>query len=137
MPVTVEELIEEILLGAPESAPYLLDESEMLLEKIRRKERVYFIQNTRTKHIKIGYTTDVRRRFRTMCSDNVDGLVLLGRVKGERKLEAALHRKFKEHRHRKTEWFRPAEEILQYIQENKMYRRKPIGKPPDRLESDS
>lgn len=58
-----------------------------------------------------------------MQIDNCMEVKLIGKMKGSYDLETKLHRRFKQYRKR-GEWFNPAPELLEYIANNKMYRRK-------------
>jgi len=75
---------------------------------------VYFIQDTGTGHIKIGWSKGVEDRLRTLQQANPSELLLLRSVNGGRKEEAGFHRKFQRLRVR-GEWFRPTPELLDFI----------------------
>lgn len=66
-------------------------------------------------HIKIGRTTDLDVRLKSLQCSNPHELVLLGYL--EKDVESILHRKFSEHKVR-GEWFSPHPDILSYIKEN-------------------
>lgn len=59
--------------------------------------------------IKIGYTTNVQRRMAEL------GTTLLVAIPGSRDLEAALHRRFRQHRIA-YEWFGPTPELLDFVE---------------------
>lgn len=83
---------------------------------------VYFAQSE-DGYIKIGCTQNLKSRIRHIQIYNHMKIKLIGKMKGGRDLEVKLHRKFKQYRKR-GEWFNPATELLEYIANNKMYRRK-------------
>jgi integrase len=75
---------------------------------------IYFIQNTRTKSIKVGYALDPEKRLRHLQVASADPLVLLGVVPGEVADEKRLQRKFMDHQER-GEWFRPGADLVAFI----------------------
>lgn len=76
---------------------------------------VYFIQNRRSKAVKIGFSWDPEARLKQLQTGSDDALVLLGTTFGFRDSEAVFHRKFAEHR-TSGEWFDPDPELLQDIE---------------------
>lgn len=78
------------------------------------EKSVYFIKSKQTNLIKIGYATNVFERIKQLSSGNTDRLILLKEIKGGRKKEAELHKKFSNHR-KGGEWFYPDQEILDFI----------------------
>jgi hypothetical protein len=80
---------------------------------------IYFLQDSRTFEIKIGYTgaADARMRLGTLQTGNPAGLVLLLLMDGERAQETALHHRFAR-AHVRGEWFQPVPELLQAILHN-------------------
>lgn len=77
---------------------------------------VYFIQSGDGGPIKIGYSTNVAVRLADLQTASPHDLTLLASLPGGPKLEKVIHRGFDEHRI-KGEWFRPAEDLLTFIEE--------------------
>lgn len=75
---------------------------------------VYFIQDSGTRRIKIGYAEDVVRRMATLQTGASSRLVLLLVVPGDGRLERRLHKRFARSR-RRGEWFRPDPEVLRFM----------------------
>ncbi|MEU2851768.1 GIY-YIG nuclease family protein [Streptomyces syringium] len=73
---------------------------------------VYFIRNGN--RVKIGTTTDLRRRIRTLALRS-EHVVLIER--GGRELEREFHERFAKYRDGKTEWFRDVGTLNAYIAE--------------------
>lgn len=117
MPVTVEELNEACSLK-----PGFVQGAFCQIPYMRKPSYVYFAQSE-DGFIKIGCTRLVNTRLRIMQVDNCMEIKQIGKMKGGRELESELHKKFKEYRKR-GEWFNPVPELLEYIANNKMYRRK-------------
>jgi len=72
---------------------------------------VYFIQRGETGPIKIGVSTNVAGRLRTLEARFSEPLVLLGTLPGGADLEQALHARFRDQRI-EGEWFRPSPELF-------------------------
>jgi hypothetical protein len=69
-------------------------------------EDVYFIRNPHTGLIKVGYSSQVDVRFRTLCHIERAPLELLGSIPGDRFREQRFHKAmaaFRDH----GEWFHP------------------------------
>ncbi len=80
-----------------------------------REGFVYFIQNKRTKHIKIGKClNEPRWRVKELQTGSVDQLILLGVTPGASR-ERELHRRFADQRH-SGEWFKPSPDLIAFIQ---------------------
>lgn len=78
---------------------------------------VYFFQ-AHTGEIKIGYSDDIERRFRSLSGANPRPITCLGVIPNfTTKDETKLHHKFSAFRIQ-YEWFSPAIEILHYISHN-------------------
>jgi hypothetical protein len=77
-------------------------------------EVVYFIRAGDA--IKIGYTTNLAARKRSLETASAVPLELLGAIPGDRREEARLHRDWW-HLHIRGEWFQADEELLRYIRE--------------------
>lgn len=77
---------------------------------------VYFVQAGPDGPIKIGITTALDSRLRTLQTGSPRRLRLLHTESGGRQRELAFHRRWARHRLRGDgEWFHPAPEILAYI----------------------
>jgi hypothetical protein len=76
---------------------------------------IYFAQPVDGGPIKIGHAVDVKRRVVALQSWYGRRLAILAEIEGDRKLEAALHKKFDHLRLGTTEQFRPEPELLDYI----------------------
>lgn len=73
---------------------------------------VYFIKSDGL--IKIGFSTNLKKRLQTYATHNAFDVDLLGTIPGEQSLEKELHAKFRQFRvHR--EWFRFVQEIQDYL----------------------
>jgi len=92
---------------------------------------IYFIQDTGSTLIKIGYTgDDASKRLRALQTGCPSGLQLLHIEDGEAADESRLHQTFAAFRER-GEWFRPAPLILAYIIESaKRHPISPIKEDP-------
>lgn len=77
---------------------------------------VYFIQAS-SGPIKIGVAVDVAARLAELQIGSHESLNLLGVVTGDAAREGELHGMFSSLRIR-GEWFRPADELLEFIREN-------------------
>lgn len=82
--------------------------------KDHEEKSVYFIKSKHTNLIKIGYATNTFDRIKQLSAGNTDRLILLKEIKGGKKKESELHKKFSKHR-KEGEWFYPAQEILDFI----------------------
>ena len=92
---------------------------KFLAENLRRfppnqKGWVYFIQDTASDLIKIGFSKDVGRRFAALQQSCPTELVLLTAVPGTVKKERALHEYFAESRVR-GEWFEESGDLCELI----------------------
>ena len=77
---------------------------------------IYFIQNTETKHIKIGYSDNVRNRLSSLQTTSPHELAILTICEGGIEVEKELHDKFNNY-YVRGEWFNPSEELISYINE--------------------
>lgn len=82
----------------------------------RLKTLIYFIQNKETKNIKIGYSVNTLNRLSSGQSFSAEDLILLVEIEGVTKDEKALHKRFS-HLRIKREWFKPGQDLLEYIDE--------------------
>lgn len=87
------------------------------LKTFPRGKCIYFIQawNDSSGLLKIGYTTDMPARFKTIQNNSPVELDVLFCMKATRTYERQLHRIFKKHRQH-GEWFTPAPQILECIE---------------------
>jgi hypothetical protein len=76
---------------------------------------IYFIQPTDGGAIKIGFTDDLGQRIKALESHYGCSLALLHAMPGGRDVERELHGRFSRLRLGKTEQFRPAAELLAFI----------------------
>ena len=77
---------------------------------------VYFIRNTVTSAIKIGFATYPTWRLKQLQTATPDRLELVGAVAGSKSYEAELHRRFSRHR-LGGEWFSKNDELDRFIEE--------------------
>ncbi len=75
---------------------------------------IYFLQDSGTHAIKIGYAISPVERAATLQTGNVSKLELLLEIDGDRRDEAGLHRRFANDRVA-GEWFKPSPELLKLI----------------------
>jgi hypothetical protein len=76
---------------------------------------VYFIQCCETELIKIGISTQLLKRLRTLQASSAPRLRVLGIHRGGIIEETRLHYQFS-HLHDHGEWFKPGDDLLSYIQ---------------------
>ena len=79
---------------------------------------IYFI--TDTINIKIGYTKNsIEKRLQQLQTSCSNKLYILGWIEGDIELEKELHKKFSSSRIRYNgEWFKPTDDLLEYININ-------------------
>ncbi len=77
-------------------------------------KEIYFIQGKTTGLIKIGQSSNVKRRLKDMQAGSPDVLVLLGTATFARIREGLIHRAFKTGLAH-GEWFKPGERLLEFI----------------------
>lgn len=75
---------------------------------------IYFIQDTETLAIKIGFTSDPTARIAALQTGNSSCLKILMVTPGERSDEADLHQRFAASRIA-GEWFRPSTDLIQML----------------------
>jgi hypothetical protein len=75
---------------------------------------IYFVQNTETKLVKIGYSTRHSIRLAEIEKEEGSPLKGLGALSGERDKEKELHRRF-EHLRPHGEWFHHEEDLETFI----------------------
>jgi len=88
--------------------------AEWKFEESKRYGKIYFIQGELTKLIKIGFTSDLKKRLESFEYCSPDKLILLGFMPGDEKMEAKLHNTFKRYHHH-GEWFRPNKKLFEFI----------------------
>lgn len=77
---------------------------------------VYFLRESGVGAIKIGTSTNVALRVRSISRDMPHEVTLLATMPGGHQVEALLLAFFK-HARIRGEWFRPVPELLEYIEE--------------------
>lgn len=99
----------------------LLLDLESVIAQARRddadadpRNRVYFIQESGIGAIKIGMSKHARKRATELQYSMPHTVVLLATVGGGCGVEHALHTLFA-HAYIRNEWFRPVDELLEYI----------------------
>lgn len=95
--------------------PEILPDPPHEKRSIPRGHVVYFVRAGVNGRIKIGTTSSIARRIEGLNSHNPEPVELLATVRGDRRLEQALHEKFAAYRLH-HEWFEPAPELLTYIE---------------------
>ena len=77
---------------------------------------IYFIQQSKSGAIKIGYTSadDVKKRLATLQTDSAENLHVIGVMEGDQKQEKLLHQLFKPY-HMRGEWFESNPKLYMYI----------------------
>lgn len=75
---------------------------------------IYFIQDNRTREIKIGISTDPPQRLKELQTAHASELLLIAVMDGTRVQEQALHQLFTRKR---GEWFEPSRDLLAFIRE--------------------
>lgn len=84
-----------------------------------REDIVYFILDSYSNSVKIGYSTikGLKKRVENLQIGTPYELKLLGIVWGDKKIEKELHKKFKHSRIR-GEWFHYTQELEEYLNES-------------------
>lgn len=84
-----------------------------------KEEVIYFILDTYSNAVKIGYTTikGLRRRLQTLQTGTPYELRLLGALWGDRLTEKQIHNMFKPS-HIRGEWFNYSKELEDFISES-------------------
>jgi len=80
---------------------------------------VYFVQEVESGAIKIGWSSNLRKRVLALQAYSPNKLKLLAAFEGTLDTEKKVHESFKEYRIR-GEWFRPEKELLDLIEKNKL-----------------
>lgn len=76
---------------------------------------VYFVKCEDTRHVKIGYSDNIRRRLVTLRISSPSHLHFIGWIDGDRSIETELHRRFADDRVR-GEWFKDSEALQSVYQ---------------------
>lgn len=98
---------------------------------------IYFLQPTDGGAIKIGFTEDLDARRRQLERHYGCPLAILATMPGGREEEAEIHERFDELRLGRTEQFRPAPELMEFIGRPLLVGANPeaveamLGTPPD------
>lgn len=77
---------------------------------------IYFIANSYSKSVKIGYSLSPKQRFSQLQIGNSYKLDLIGVMKGDREVERDIHNKFKKY-HIRGEWYKLNDNIIKFITE--------------------
>jgi hypothetical protein len=75
---------------------------------------VYFIETEDHQHVKIGFSTDVKKRFAGLHTSRPDSLHCIGWMPGSRQTEANFHITLASHRGQ-GEWFHDSPELRAFI----------------------
>ena len=104
------------LLSDQRSTPPFRDSPRSVLESKRPPPSacVYFVQSGSIGPIKIGYSEDPPRRLSGLVTMSPERLHLLGTIPANEGTEGRLHKRFAGFRLH-GEWFRPADELLEFI----------------------
>jgi hypothetical protein len=78
---------------------------------------IYFVSPLTGGDVKIGTTARLSQRLANLRSQRKTGLRVLGVMDGGREREAELHELFA-HLRGHGEWFRPGDELLEYVRQN-------------------
>jgi hypothetical protein len=92
-----------------------LPKAVKVLDEIPYEEWVYFIQDSGSGLIKIGYSTNVNSRLQAIQQGMPTEVKLLKYIHGDKELESELHERFSESRQR-GEWFKPTNELLEFVE---------------------
>lgn len=82
---------------------------------------VYFLQAPTGGPVKIGYTVNLRMRVASLSAGQVDGLVVLATLPGNRLAEKEIHDRFAASRRHDEygtpagEWFEPTQDLVDFI----------------------
>lgn len=85
---------------------------------------VYYVHAPDAGLVKIGFAGNAETRFSKIQSDSPSRLVLLAVERGDKKVEAARHRRFEQFRAR-GEWFRFEGALAKYVGSLPPYNRRP------------
>jgi hypothetical protein len=77
---------------------------------------VYFVQLGNSGDIKIGFSTNIKKRMHTLQTSTPENIQLLGFIAGELPTEKMIHEKFRMLR-KKGEWFQCHSSIIEFLNE--------------------
>jgi hypothetical protein len=77
-------------------------------------EWVYFMHDLDAKMVKVGVSSSLDSRFRSLKANTPNEIALLGSVPGSPELEKVMHQFFAPFHHRR-EWFRATPEVLAFV----------------------
>jgi len=77
---------------------------------------VYFVQSRLGGPIKIGLTTELSQRLKQLQNESPIPLQIVGALRGDEKVEAAIHERFRKLRLH-GEWFEPSTELVEFIRQ--------------------
>lgn len=80
-------------------------------KRIRQRSKVYFIREGGDGPVKIGVSSWVEKRLRTLQTANSEELFLLGVIVGDEKVETEIHKRFEKYLKR-GEWYYPDPKLL-------------------------
>jgi len=83
---------------------------------VEHKKVVYFVQSRLGGPIKIGLTTEPKQRLKQLQNGSPIPLQILGALRGDAKVEAAIHERFRKLRLH-DEWFEPSMELVEFIRQ--------------------
>lgn len=78
---------------------------------------IYFIRGKESGNIKIGYSTNPDKRKSNLQTSHYEELELIGLMDGSLEDEATIHKTFASFNIR-GEWYRPSQEILEFVDNN-------------------
>lgn len=78
---------------------------------------IYFARSQKTGLVKIGFTSDFKRRIHHLNSLNNDRLTLVGLIEGDMQTEREMHTRFSDARVR-GEWFKPCSAMAEFMQDD-------------------
>lgn len=99
------------LAGSPLPPPANVERAPV---KAKKRSFVYFIAQGDL--VKIGVSTDVKKRVYALTTSNPRALRLIRRIDGCRKVEAEMHKRFASLRV-KGEWFSLSGELAEYLKQ--------------------
>jgi hypothetical protein len=73
---------------------------------------IYFIESG--DYVKVGYTSDIKNRYKKYVTENPNQIKLLATFKGGYDTEKKIHRQLKEYHHR-GEWFKFNDEVRELL----------------------
>lgn len=90
---------------------------------------IYFIRDTASGDIKIGFSGNPSRRLAILQTGHANHLELLGVISGSLTEEQALHERFA-NSHKRGEWFRPTPDLVDFVAALP-----PVEKPPSKTQA--